>query len=109
MKIKVTIFEDNKSLRESLRQLIDNAEGMCCTGAFPDANKLARRMQLTNPDVVMMDINMPGVSGIKAVQLVKEKFPQVQIMMQRFLKTMIKYLQPSVRGRRDANFTAALK
>jgi DNA-binding NarL/FixJ family response regulator len=82
MEIKVTIFEDNKSLRESLRQLIDNAEGMYCTGAFPDANKLVRSMQLTNPDVVMMDINMPGVSGIEAVQLIKEKFPQVRIMMQ---------------------------
>src|ERR1700712_5200605 len=82
MEIKVTIFEDNKSLRESLRQLIDNAEGMYCAGAFPDANKLIRSMQLTNPDVVMMDINMPGVSGIEAVQLIKEKFPLVHIMMQ---------------------------
>ena len=39
-------------------------------------------MQLANPDVVMMDINMPGISGIEAVQLIKEKFPQVHILMQ---------------------------
>lgn len=82
MEIKVAIFEDNKPLRESLRQLIDNAGGMCCTGAFSDANKLIRNMQLSNPDVVMMDINMPGISGIEAVQMLKEKFPQVHIMMQ---------------------------
>lgn len=82
MEIKVAIFEDNKPLRESLQQLINNAEGMACTGAFPDANKLVRNMQLSNPDVVMMDINMPGLSGIEAVQVIKEKFPQVHILME---------------------------
>jgi DNA-binding NarL/FixJ family response regulator len=82
MEIKVAVFEDNKLLRESLQQLINNAEGMACSGAFPDANKLLRNMQLANPDVVMMDINMPGISGIEAVHLIKEKFPQVHILMQ---------------------------
>ncbi|WP_426671501.1 response regulator [Mucilaginibacter sp. McL0603] len=82
MEIKVAVFEDNKMLRESLQQLINNAEGMACTGAFPDANKLLHHMHLANPDVVMMDINMPGMSGIEAVQLIKEKFPQVHILMQ---------------------------
>ena len=76
MEIKVAIFEDNKMLRESLKQLINSAEGMICTGAFADANKLVRNMQLANPDVVMMDINMPGISGIEAVKMIKEKFPQ---------------------------------
>ena len=55
---------------------------MYCTGAFPDANKLLRNMQSANPDVVMMDINMPGISGIEAVQQIKEKYPNVQILMQ---------------------------
>lgn len=82
MEIKVAIFEDNKMLRESLQQLVNNTEGMACTGAFSDANKLVRNMQLSNPDVVMMDINMPGISGIEAVQIIKEKFPQVHILMQ---------------------------
>lgn len=39
-------------------------------------------MHMANPDVVMMDINMPGISGIEAVQMIKEKFPQVHILMQ---------------------------
>src|SRR5450432_676342 len=82
MEIEVAIFEDNKLLRQSLQQLIDNAEGMICTGAFADANKIVRNIQMTNPDVVLMDINMPGTSGIEAVQIIKEKFPQVQILMQ---------------------------
>jgi DNA-binding NarL/FixJ family response regulator len=82
MEIKVAIFEDNKMLRESLQQLINNAAGMSCTGAFADANKLMHHMHLANPDLVMMDINMPGISGIEAVQIIKEKFPQVHILMQ---------------------------
>ena len=82
MEIKVTVFEDNKLLRESLQQLINNAEGMACSGAFPDANKLLRNMQMADPDVVMMDINMPGISGIEAVQMIKAKYPQVHILMQ---------------------------
>ncbi len=82
MEIRVAIFEDNKTLRESLQQLVNSQEDMYCTGAFADANKLVRNMQSANPEVVMMDINMPGTSGIEAVQIIKEKFPQVQILMQ---------------------------
>jgi DNA-binding NarL/FixJ family response regulator len=81
MKIKVALFEDNRKLRESLEQLINSAEDMTCTGAFADANKLVHNMQRANPDVVMMDINMPGLSGIDAVKIIKEKFPNVQILM----------------------------
>lgn len=82
MEIKVAIFEDSKPLRESLQQLVDSREDMICTGAFADANKLLRNMEDANPDVVLMDINMPGTSGIEAVQVIKEKFPNVQILMQ---------------------------
>ncbi len=82
MEIKVAIFEDSKPLRESLEQLVNSREDMICTGAFVDANHLIRGMEAANPDVVLMDINMPGISGIEAVQIIKEKFPNVQILMQ---------------------------
>lgn len=82
MEIKVALFEDNKKLRESLEQLINSAEGMTCAGAFADANKLIHNMRQANPDVVMMDINMPGISGIEGVKMIKESFPNVHILMQ---------------------------
>ncbi|HEY4966684.1 MAG TPA: response regulator transcription factor, partial [Puia sp.] len=82
MEIKVAVFEDNKILRESLQQLINSSAQLACTGVFPDANKLQRNMELANPDIVLMDIDMPGVSGIEAVQMIKENFPQVRVIMQ---------------------------
>jgi len=82
MGIKVAVFEDNKRLRESLAQLIDRAEGMICAGAFGDAKKLIVNMQKCDPDVVMMDINMPGVSGIEAVGIILDKFQHVRVLMQ---------------------------
>ena len=82
MEIKVALFEDNKKLRESLVQLINSAEDMICTGAFADANRLVHNMRQANPDVVMMDINMPGISGIEGVKMIMENFPGVHILMQ---------------------------
>jgi DNA-binding NarL/FixJ family response regulator len=82
VEIKVAVFEDNKILRESLAKLIDSAEELVCTGAFPDANKIIGNIESSNPDVVLMDIDMPGVSGIKGVQMIREKFPGIKILMQ---------------------------
>jgi len=82
MNIKVAIFEDNRSLRESLFQLIDGSDGFRCVGAFPNCDRLIQNIRESKPDVVLMDIEMPGLSGIEAIKILKENFPEVKVLME---------------------------
>jgi DNA-binding NarL/FixJ family response regulator len=82
MDIRVAIFEDNSSMREGLFQLINGSNGFICTGAFPNCDDLLNRIQKSQPDVIVMDIEMPGISGIEGVKMVKENFPDIKVMME---------------------------
>ncbi len=82
MDIRVAIFEDKILLRESLYQLINGAEGLTCVGAFSDCEDIIFNIKKTMPQVVLMDIQMPGMNGIEAVKIIKEHFPEIKIIMQ---------------------------
>jgi DNA-binding NarL/FixJ family response regulator len=82
MNTRVTIFEDNNSLRQSLFQLINGSQGFSCVGAFEDCLDLLKNIEQTKPDVVLMDIEMPGINGIEAVRILREKYPDLKILMQ---------------------------
>ena len=80
--IKVVIFEDNTNLRRGLTTLINGSTGFECAGAFGNCDNLIKNISETNPDVVLMDIEMPGMNGIDAVKLLKSQFPQVKVLME---------------------------
>jgi DNA-binding NarL/FixJ family response regulator len=79
--IRVTIFEDNRPYRESIEQLFGITPGIQVAGAFPDCSGLKEALESTRPDVILMDIDMPGINGIEATARVKALAPDTQVVM----------------------------
>lgn len=81
MNIKVAIVEDDEEVREGLSILINGSPGFQCVAAYPDAELAAKFLHAQEPDVVLMDIQLPGMSGIECIQKLREKRPELQIMV----------------------------
>jgi DNA-binding NarL/FixJ family response regulator len=81
MDIRIAIFEDNDKLRESLAYLISCTKGYEVTGNYSNCNEAASIVKNTEPDVVLMDIDMPGYDGIKGVTIIKETRPETSVIM----------------------------
>jgi DNA-binding NarL/FixJ family response regulator len=80
--IRVAIFEDNKHLRETFELLLNSSDEFACAGAYPDCRELIANLEATPCDIVLMDIEMPGMNGIAATKYIKEHFPAINILIQ---------------------------
>jgi DNA-binding NarL/FixJ family response regulator len=81
MPVNIAIFEDNDSLRESLVYLLKNMNGYIVVGDYDNCSEAATVARVYQPDVVLMDIDLPGTSGIDGVRAIKEARPQTAVIM----------------------------
>src|SRR5262249_50691398 len=79
--ITVAIVEDNAVMRKSFRQWIDGAAGFRCVFSCATAEEAVAQIPRLEPDVVLMDIHLPGASGIACTARLKELLPQIQVIM----------------------------
>jgi DNA-binding NarL/FixJ family response regulator len=81
MPIRVSIVEDSRGTRESLSELLGRGGATRCVGTHPDGEEALEQIPLEQPDVVLMDINLPRMSGIECVSQLKKSLPKTQVLM----------------------------
>ncbi len=79
--IKVSIIEDNDTLRKSLINLLNHTEEMSCVIALSNLMNVVSELKKNQPDIVLMDIGLPNISGIEGVRIIKENFENIEVLM----------------------------
>ncbi|MDE3100200.1 MAG: response regulator transcription factor [Verrucomicrobiota bacterium] len=81
MPISVSIVEDNEKLRGTLARVLNRADGFHCISQHGTAEEALKELPGLKPEVVLMDINLPGINGVECVRRLKPLLPQSQVMM----------------------------
>lgn len=81
MAITVCIVEDDAGIRESIVDYLARVDGFDCVGAFESGEEALKMIPVLNPTVVLMDINLPGMSGVQCVKELKSRMPKLQCLM----------------------------
>jgi DNA-binding NarL/FixJ family response regulator len=79
--IKVMLYEDNPQLREGLTMLIDGSEGFCVLASYKNCDNVTDEVDAWKPDVILMDIDMPGTNGIEGLKKIRAVNSDVKILM----------------------------
>lgn len=79
--ITIVLFEDNKSLRQSLTRYFEGTDDVYLAGAYENANDAVAKIRKHRPDLVLMDIQMPGLSGIEAMQRIIAAYPDTKVLI----------------------------
>lgn len=79
--IRVAVVDDDMDIRESLALLIGGTSGFRCTGAYGDVEAALEGLARESPHVVLMDIGLPGLSGIEGAAAIRRRWPDVDVVM----------------------------
>jgi two-component system, NarL family, response regulator LiaR len=79
--IRVLLCDDQDVVREGMRAILGTAPGFEVVGAAEDGGEAVELAAKTAPDIVLMDLNMPGVSGVQATRMIREKFPAIKVLV----------------------------
>ena len=79
--IRIAVVEDDKTVREGLQMLLNGSPGFTCVAAYGNGEDAVAGLPEVNPDVVLMDINLPGISGIECILALKEQKVPMQFIM----------------------------
>ena len=79
--LKVSVVEDRKRIREAIVDIINGTEGLTCIASYASCEAMLEDIASRLPDVILMDIVLPGMSGIEGVRIVKSKYPSIDVLM----------------------------
>ena len=77
----ILLYEDNHDLRGSIRQVLSEVDRFVVIGDFENCTKVAEQVKSADPDIILMDIDMPGITGIEAVRIIRQFNRRVHIIM----------------------------
>jgi DNA-binding NarL/FixJ family response regulator len=81
VQLRVSIVEDHEPTRRVLREIVDAAPGLCLVSDYRSSEKAVTSLASDRPNVVLMDINMPGLNGVECVRALKPQLPSTQFLM----------------------------
>ena len=80
-RISVAVIEDHHKLRQFLEFLFNNTTGYRCAGTFRTMEEALEKIRFDPPDLALVDIGLPGMSGIEGIRILKEKYPRMLLLM----------------------------